>query len=195
MMPCSNKTRKKISFILMTVTLLFSTWVFANSDFNYEKRIALVIKQKGKYCVSIANPNLKKGTSITLIGKYYYSEIYSLITAHIGKKIEMCNIGGAKMDDVGYRVILDPAHPFTKEHGYDFAVTLPRSRFQLREDGLWVDFNKDGVRDTFRTCTSTEGIHLTVWNGEPLVDQRMWHRYLFLGYDVNPSCTQADYTR
>lgn len=194
MMTYSYKLFGKISGILMFLSLLTSPAVYAGNDFNYEKNIGLVIKLKNTHCVSIANPALKPGTAITLIGEPIYWGPYSLIPARIGKKIEMCNIGGAKTDDVAYLLTLDPAHPLSDRHGYEFAVILPRSRFQLREDGLWVDFNKDGVRDTFRTCTSNEGVHLTVWNGEPLVDQRMWHRYLYLGYDVDPSCTAADYT-
>src|SRR5262245_34017884 len=44
----------------------------------------------------------------------------------------------------------------------------------------------------FRACTSTEGVHLTVWSGAPLVSQRLWHQYYYLGYDVEPSCGERD---
>ena len=43
-----------------------------------------------------------------------------------------------------------------------------------------------------RSCTSHEGLHLTVWAGTPLKSDRLWHEYYYLGYDVEPSCTDRD---
>lgn len=45
----------------------------------------------------------------------------------------------------------------------------------------------------FRECASSEGLHLTAWRGKPLEGERVWHEYLYLGYDVEPDCTQADF--
>ena len=39
-------------------------------------------------------------------------------------------------------------------------------------------------------CLSSEGVHYTVWAGEPLTSQRLWHKYYYLGYDVEPSCKE-----
>jgi hypothetical protein len=44
-----------------------------------------------------------------------------------------------------------------------------------------------------RSCTSSEGLHLTLWDGEPLESNRVWHAYHYLGYDVTPNCLPADY--
>ena len=44
-----------------------------------------------------------------------------------------------------------------------------------------------------RSCTSSEGIHLTLWEGEALRGRRLWHAYQYLGYDVAPSCKPRDY--
>ncbi|HEX9108921.1 MAG TPA: hypothetical protein VF832_16860, partial [Longimicrobiales bacterium] len=46
--------------------------------------------------------------------------------------------------------------------------------------------------ERFRACTSMEGVHLTIWSGPPLRGRLRWHRYFYLGYDVEPSCTAAD---
>ncbi len=43
-----------------------------------------------------------------------------------------------------------------------------------------------------RSCTSHEGLPLTVWAGTPLKSQRLWHRYYCLGYDVEASCVDRD---
>ncbi len=52
-----------------------------------------------------------------------------------------------------------------------------------------ADLDGDGVPERFRACTSSEGVHLTIWSGARL----RWHRYFYLGYDVEPDCTEADY--
>jgi hypothetical protein len=59
--------------------------------------------------------------------------------------------------------------------------------------GIEGDIDGDGTAERLRVCTSNEGLHLTIWSGEPLVGPRRWHRYLYLGYDVEPSCVPKDY--
>jgi hypothetical protein len=54
------------------------------------------------------------------------------------------------------------------------------------------DLDGDGQTDTFHWCTSAEGIHLTLWNGLPATGRREWHRYVYVGYDLDPTCTEAE---
>lgn len=51
----------------------------------------------------------------------------------------------------------------------------------------------DGRMLRARGCASQEGLHLTVWAGEPLRSARLWHTYVSLGYDVEPTCSREDY--
>ena len=39
---------------------------------------------------------------------------------------------------------------------------------------------------------SIKGIHLTVWSGGYPEGRRQWHRYFYLGYDVEPNCTARE---
>ena len=57
---------------------------------------------------------------------------------------------------------------------------------------MTTDIDRDGTPESYRECTSAEGVHLTVWTGEPLRGTRIWHHYYYLGYDVEPTCTEAD---
>ncbi len=63
----------------------------------------------------------------------------------------------------------------------------------LRGGIATADLDGDGVPERFRACTSSEGVHLTIWSGAPLTGRLRWHRYFYLGYDVEPDCTEADY--
>ena len=56
-----------------------------------------------------------------------------------------------------------------------------------------IDIDRDGTLESYRTCASMEGIHLTAWAGEPLRSRRLWRYYYYLGYDLEPTCTEADY--
>jgi hypothetical protein len=56
-----------------------------------------------------------------------------------------------------------------------------------------TDVDRNLAPDTYRACTSSEGVHLTVWSGEALRTDRLWHYYYYLGYDVEPNCVEAEY--
>ena len=45
---------------------------------------------------------------------------------------------------------------------------------------------------SFRSCTSNEGVHLTVWAGKARKSKRIWHEYVYLGYDLEPSCSRRE---
>jgi len=74
----------------------------------------------------------------------------------------------------------------------DFAVAiLGRLKTERRGAAVAIRFGKSaGIR--VRGCTSSEGLHLTLWTGEPLKSTRLWHTYYYLGYDVEPNCRPGD---
>jgi len=43
-----------------------------------------------------------------------------------------------------------------------------------------------------RWCASYEGIHFTLWSGEPLKTQRIWHVYYAAGANLHPTCEPGD---
>ena len=43
-----------------------------------------------------------------------------------------------------------------------------------------------------RWCASYEGIHFTLWAGEPLKAERIWHVYYSAGANLRPTCQAAD---
>jgi len=63
----------------------------------------------------------------------------------------------------------------------------------LAATGAALDLDGNGTPEGFRSCTSSEGLHLTVWYGEPLATARLWHGYVYLGYDTEPDCDEKDF--
>ena len=72
--------------------------------------------------------------------------------------------------------IADYSGPFTNTAGFAGFNTL---RLQ-------------GKPDYFSSCAGGEGVNLLVWNGLPHQGALEWHRYYYLGYDVEATCTDAD---
>jgi hypothetical protein len=64
---------------------------------------------------------------------------------------------------------------------------------ELASPGARLDLDGNGTPEGFRTCASGEGLHLTVWYGEPLATARLWHGYFYLGYDTESDCAAQDY--
>ena len=44
----------------------------------------------------------------------------------------------------------------------------------------------------FRSCTSSEGLHLSAWPSAKVAGWPSWHAYVYLGYDVEPTCTEVE---
>ncbi|HSW40428.1 MAG TPA: hypothetical protein VLL97_13145 [Acidobacteriota bacterium] len=70
-----------------------------------------------------------------------------------------------------------------------------RGRFEVVRRGSAVILQTGKAVNPIRvrSCASSEGLHFTLWAGEPLKGTRLWHMYYYLGYDVEPTCQPADY--
>ena len=63
----------------------------------------------------------------------------------------------------------------------------------MRGDTVTIEIEPGQPPVRFRFCASTEGLHATAWAGVPLASKRRWHAYYYLGYDVDPPCSEAEY--
>src|SRR6266478_6016907 len=87
------------------------------------------------------------------------------------------------------------AHPKKKCASLaSIALAAALAFFVLMSSGANVvaDLDGDGRLEFFRSCTSQEGVHFTIWADKPLQGKRRWHRYVYLGYDVEPTCTDPE---
>ncbi len=72
-------------------------------------------------------------------------------------------------------------------------VIVGESKAKLVGGAVSLDVGTQYSDVRVRTCTSTEGLHLTLWSGRVLKGPRLWHAYYYLGYDVEPTCRPEDY--
>jgi hypothetical protein len=68
-----------------------------------------------------------------------------------------------------------------------------QSAWRIMNGRAYGDVDGDGSEEIARVCTSMEGLHFTLWRqstGSP--PRRVGHLYHYLGYDVDPSCTEDE---
>jgi hypothetical protein len=159
--------------------------------FDYESQVGVVTAQdSGAHCLTVRAPSLRPGTQLTLADP---SDSAAVIGAAVTGRVDSrCPNQVPNPDDRFYAVRVDSPTAALPGHVW-FAFVLGDSVLAATARGVEGDIDGDGTREQLRVCTSSEGLHLTIWSGEPLVGPRRWHRYVYLGYDVEPSCVPKDY--
>ena len=176
--------------------ILSSGSLAAPQGFDYTRQIGVVaVQRNGRPCLAIRAPDITVGTKLTLVwvpvaGTSWPSQI--LAARVTGRQSQLCDIPeGAEFGDSSYGIAVTGGP--LKEGSPYFAVLSSTARLARRGASVQGDLDHDGTPEVFRLCTSSEGLHLTVWSGDPLKGIRRWHRYYYLGYDVEPTCEEPDY--
>lgn len=141
--------------------------------------LGLVSMRSGRASLEINNFSLPPQTFLRLIDP---SGAQAGAAARIGAKREL-SPEGLQLYDVTLEG--QPTLPAIAVVGF-------HGRFQKLGKWWSADLYGDGRRQSFRSCTSSEGLHFTVWSGRPLTGTLLWHQYFYLGYDVEPSCRPAE---
>ncbi|MFQ5989729.1 MAG: hypothetical protein ACE5K9_07425 [Candidatus Methylomirabilales bacterium] len=89
-----------------------------------------------------------------------------------------------------YSLTMDTEH---KNVGFGLGILDSPSVFSAESGRVIADLDRDGLQETFRDCTSHEGVHVTIWSGPPLEGSKRWHAYFYLGYETVPSCVERDF--
>jgi hypothetical protein len=170
----------------------------ARGPFDLTRDLGLVgVDSDGGLCLAIADPQLPVGQSLTLVSP----RRQEIETLRVIERLEKPCWAGvfARMilgehGDSHYRLTPPAREPFADD-AY-MGVLLPESDFTVSQDRVRVDLDGKAPGESFRVCTSNEGLHLTIWSGAPLEGVRLWHRYLYLGFEIEPgewSCRPPDY--
>jgi hypothetical protein len=75
------------------------------------------------------------------------------------------------------------------------AVVGPSSTFGSGSNNeVRADPDQNGITETFRACSSDDGIHLSVWAGQPLDGLLVWrgHYYEPSNPGLGPACTPKE---
>ena len=162
--------------------------VRSTGQFSFTQNIGVAALTRGKVCLSIRNRGLPGGSRIRLIQT---SPPQIVSDARVLRADESCpSIDPAGVDISRYEIRLAQQEnlsglPAIALYGVD-------ASFGKADDLVVSDLDGDGKQEYFRSCASSEGIHFTVWSGKPLQGKLRWRQYLYLGYDVEATCTPTE---
>jgi hypothetical protein len=147
------------------------------------------ITAAGEGCVAMPAPPLAPGSTVTLVQP---DSPQSVLAATIEQPAMSCaDLEGGMISGPYYRV--RQISSTASERGtvwVAFRGKLNARKTASGEIVLRLSVTYPNIQ--IRSCTSYEGLHLTVWTGAPLKSRRLWHEYYYLGFDVEPSCEDED---
>jgi hypothetical protein len=157
--------------------------------FSYPANLGLAVEKAGHNCLYIPNSRLVPGQRVQFVTSAAPQTAGEVEI--VGKAGDTCKDPGqnqAGMSSYSFKVIRGSLQMGAPA----FAIANSNRPVRATEEGLAADLEGDGQLEYFRACTSTEGLHLTIWKGKPLAGARKWHNYYYLGYDVTPDCTEKE---
>ena len=180
---------------IVLAMLLLWTWSLGTEEFSFESQVGVVdTSVDRRLCLSIPNPHLSNHTRVNIVLPHKPQRVASAI---IEERVTFSCSSNDFADPNGSFYWLKQVGKQT----IDLSVPLPaaiaiidaKKQIVVRRGIASGDLDGDGTREFFRTCTSSEGSHLTIWSGKPLTSRKRWHLYYYLGYDVIPTCKKKDY--
>jgi hypothetical protein len=190
--------KAKNLLVALVLTITFVSAVAAQTGrSNFETRLGVFDQGRQKeICLAIANSTLADGVDVTLVSPH---RPQATARARITQRaVATCSPSPATSDGLSFYLVklIKSDRRFVRNDGPlppGIAIVGAPLKFTPRAGTVSIDVDGDGRRDYFRTCTSNEGVHLTVWTGPPLKGKLRWRSAYYLGYDVVPTCTAADY--
>ena len=152
--------------------------------------IGIAANISGKACLTIHNNAVVPGERVVLVNPFKQV----LAEARVRRRAtDSCrDKGDVDTDPAPERYELRIVKGKLPPSGPAIAIIQSKSGLKRRGKDIAGDFDGDGEPEYFRSCGSSEGLHLTVWSGAPLMGTLRWHHYYYLGYDIEPTCTEQE---
>jgi hypothetical protein len=170
------------------------------TTFNYEKQVGIASHQGANVgCLAIFNDALQPGAKVVLADQppnEQYDKPGVREAGILEHESEECDHHLSASHDVEgkesyYKIRSSDAE--WQGNGYQFAIVDPKQPLSVLDGKVAGDIDGDGTPESFRNCSSSEGVHFQVWTGVPLEGRGRWHWYVYAGYDLEYNCTEKDY--
>jgi len=179
-----------------------STTIIAKRPNDIELKVGIVqVNNDAIICLRTQNQFLPAKSEVLIVG--WPNQIpQKIVKAFVAKKLSNSCVSddtdaGDSQEDrdktAYYELKLVAGGDAFDSIGVGIAVFDISNPIKVSNGHVNIDLNNDGQNEFFRSCASSEGLHLTVWSGKPLIGKRLWHRYYYLRYDTEPSCKEKDY--
>jgi hypothetical protein len=150
-------------------------------------------------CFRTKNADLTKNTPVSIVVSIYEPP-QKVFEAVVEKKLEKSCVErdsdageGTPEENSYYSLVLTDMTIDKSEIDVGIGIVQPAEKVQVENKLANVDLTGDGKPEYFRQCGSSEGLHLTIWSGKPLIGKRIWHYYYYLHYEIVPDCRKKDW--
>jgi len=144
--------------------------------------------ERGVLTLAVDNDSLPEAIPVTLV---WLTDPQSVSQAFTGpRRPKPWSHAGTTLEGAAYAIT--PPAPAHERGAFAIAIVGLAAEPRVQGGHAEVDLDGDGTPETFRQCASGEALHLTVWSGPPLEGPQGWHRYVFLGTDLEADCTEKD---
>jgi hypothetical protein len=173
----------KVEKIILALLITFSLKCYANDEI-----FGVAVSTQQGICVSFGKSHPSVGSTITIIetqSPQYFIE--GTLTA----ETEVCiGLQDAQIEGPYFAVstVKKTNTPFV-----GLVVHGGKKFSNINNDIVLTTASEKQVY--FRSCTSSEGIHMSAWLDEPLKGERLWHLYYYLGYDLESTCEVSEIAR
>ncbi len=140
-------------------------------------------------CLSIRNAQLLPGTEIAVVDSTNRGRLWEATIEGRSDGVQ-CATEIPGLPGASYSLGVESG---VVPSGIYFGVIGGLGRFSVEGARVVAQFDRRVPADEFEVCLSNEGIHFTIWNGPMSQGARIWHRYHYLGYDVEADCTEAEF--
>jgi hypothetical protein len=159
---------------------------------TYTPRIGITVSTNGRTCVAIHNANVAPSTPVTLVSPMPpQTFIQTEITGSSQSACPVTKEVDTTVSNYDVRVSQGSVPKLTPL----IAVLGASAPFSMApNNSVQADLDQDGKMKSFRACSASNGIHLTVWSGNPLEGTLLWHGYYYEASNpgLGPSCTARE---
>jgi hypothetical protein len=159
---------------------------------TYTPRIGIAVTTSGRTCLAIHNANIAPSTPVTLVSPM---PPQAFIQADVtGPSQRACPISkdvDPTVSNYDIHVTQGSVPKLTPVIGV-LGASAPFS--MAPNNSVQADLDQNGTMKTFRACSASNGIHLTVWSANPLDGTLLWHGYYYEPSNpgLGPSCTARE---
>ncbi len=156
---------------------------------TYTPRIGVAVNTGGRTCMAIHNANIAASTPVTLVSPMPpQAFVEGQVTGPSSSACPITKEVDRTVSNYDVHLTQAAAQKLTPL----IAVLGASAPFSMASNGaVQADLDQNHKTETFRACSASDGIHLTVWSGDPLSSALLWHGYYYEPSNpgLGPSCT------
>ena len=174
---------KNIKIIL--ITLLIASCVSAKSVDN-GKLIGVVFIKNNNHYFAVQNDSIENKSKVNV---FFENEIcIARVESKVSSDIDLVNSVNFKFseDAISYYKIKFKDNKIREGMGFLEVDSSTNNDYEM------IKNMKNKKYSNYKWCLSNEGVHFNIWENEPYKSKKVWKAYLYLGYDVEPTCNEAD---